>query len=420
MSSRTLTQLRAPSLRATLMLIIPALAAIVGLFYFIVSGRYVTTDNAYIGAQKVLITPEVSGKVVSIKVVEGQLLFPGDELFSIDPTPYRLAAEEAEARIARVKSDFENLKSSGASLRRQIELSHESVAANQADYDRKATLLGSRISTPADVDKSRMTLLAAKTLLEQLQQQEATVRDQLLGDMDLSVDKYPPYMEATVALQRARRDLANTVLRAPIAGVATQVTSIQMGRYLTAGMAVFSIIGTDAVWVEANPKETDLTYMRVNQPVTITVDTFPSRQWRGTVAAISPGTAAQFTILPPQNAAGNWIKIVQRVPLRIEFEPGQDLRRLRSGMSAIVEIDTGRVRRIVSLFGSWTKNEAFRHRAEEYERMRRQFEEEQKKPGYKGLWDKIWDANEWCNAMGRLLGETTSGSPVQEHRQSEK
>ena len=132
------------------------------------------------------------------------------------------------------------------------------------------------------------------------------------------------------------------MLRAPIAGVATQVTSIQMGRYLTAGMAVFSIIGSDNVWIEANPKETDLTYVRAGQPVTITVDAFPSRAWHGTVAAISPGTGAQFAILPPQNAAGNWIKIVQRVPVRIEFDAGQDLRRLRSGMSATVEIDTGR------------------------------------------------------------------------------
>ena len=123
-----------------------------------------------------------------------------------------------------------------------------------------------------------MTLLAAKALLEQLLQQESTVRNQLLGDMDLGIDRYPQYMEATVALQRTRRDLANTVLRAPIAGIATQVTSIQMGRYLTAGMAVFSIIGTETVWVDANPKETDLTYMRAGQPVAITVDAFPSRR----------------------------------------------------------------------------------------------------------------------------------------------
>jgi membrane fusion protein (multidrug efflux system) len=343
---------RTPSLRVTLMVIIPALVAVVGLYFYVVSGRYVTTDNAYVGAQKVLITPEVSGKVLHIAVVEGQQLAPGDELFSIDPEPYRLAAKESEARLARVKTDFDNFKSSAASLAKQIELGRQSVAANEADYDRKVSLLNNRISSPADVDKSRMTLLAAKALLEQLQQQEATVRNQLLGDMDLAIEKFPPFMEATVALQRARRDLGNTVLRAPIAGIATQVTSIQMGRYLTAGMAVFSIIGTETVWVEANPKETDLTYMRPGQPVAITVDAFPSRQWRGTVAAISPGTGAQFAILPPQNAAGNWIKIVQRVPLRIEFEPGQDLQRLRSGMSATVEIDTGHRGRLARLLDS--------------------------------------------------------------------
>jgi len=284
-------------------------------------------------------------------VREGQHVNAGDELMTLDPEPYRLAALETEAKLARVKTDFDTLKSTGSSLAKQIALSRDSIAANQADFDRKTALLSNRISTPADLDRSRMLLLAAKAQLEQLQQQEATVRNQLLGDMDLPIDRYPQYMEATVALQRARRDLANTVLRAPIAGIATQVTSMQMGRYLTAGMAVFSIIGTESVWIEANPKETDLTYMRPGQPVTITVDAFPSREWHGTVAAISPGTGAQFTILPPQNAAGNWIKIVQRVPLRIEFEPGQDVQRLRSGMSATVEIDTRRRRGLSSLVG---------------------------------------------------------------------
>jgi membrane fusion protein, multidrug efflux system len=125
-----------------------------------------------------------------------------------------------------------------------------------------------------------------------------------------------------------------------------------MGRFLTAGMAVFSIIGTDYVWIDANPKETDLTHVRAGQPVAITIDAFPAREWHGRVAAISPGTGAQFAILPPQNAAGNWIKIVQRVPVRIEFDAGQDLRRLRSGMSATVEIDTGRRGRIARMLGS--------------------------------------------------------------------
>jgi membrane fusion protein (multidrug efflux system) len=339
-------------LRTALLLIIPALAAVVALSFYVFSGRYVSTDNAYVGAQKILITPEVSGKVVRIAVTEGQLLQPGDELLAIDDQPYRLAGQEAQAKLDRVKTDFANLKSNFSSLGRQIDLARQSVEATQADYDRKTALLRDRISTPSDLDKSRVALVAAKAQLEQITQQEAVARIQLLGDPQLPIERYPPYMESAAALDRAKRDLANTVLRAPIAGIATQVASIQMGRYLTAGMAVFSIIGTDSMWVDANPKETDLTYVRVGQAVTITVDAFPARQWTGKVAAISPGTGAQFSILPPQNAAGNWIKIVQRVPVRIEFSAGQDLRRLRAGMSAYIEIDTGRQGRIASLFGS--------------------------------------------------------------------
>ena len=340
------------SLRLILLGLIPALVVIVATAFYLLSGRYVSTDNAYIGAEKVLITPEVSGKVVRISVVEGQLLKPGDELLAIDPVSYRLAAQEAQAKLVRVRSDFAALKANLASITTQADLSRQSLAAAQADFDRKNQLLSNRISTPSDVDKSRVALIAAKTQLELLEQQERTLRIQLLDDPGLPIEKYPQFIEATVALERAERDLQNTVLRAPISGVATQVASIQMGRFLTAGTAVFSVISSDNVWIDANPKETDLTNVRRGQPVTITVDAFSDKEWSGTVGAISPGTGAQFAILPPQNAAGNWIKIVQRVPMRIEFAPGQDLRRLRAGMSANVEIDTGRRGRLARLLGS--------------------------------------------------------------------
>ena len=341
-----------PSLRLTLLGLIPALIVVVATAFYLLSGRYVSTDNAYIGAEKVLITPEVSGKVVRISVVEGQFLKPGDELLAIDPVSYRLAAQEARAKLVRVRSDFAALKANLASLTTQAELSRQSLAAAQADFDRKSQLLSNRISTPSDVDKSRVALIAAKTQLELLEQQERTLRIQLLDDANLPIEKYPQFIEATVALERAERDLQNTMLRAPISGVATQVASIQMGRFLTAGTAVFSVISSDNVWIDANPKETDLTNVRRGQPVTITIDAFPDKEWLGAVGAISPGTGAQFAILPPQNAAGNWIKIVQRVPMRIEFAPGQDLRRLRAGMSATVEIDTGRRGRLARLLGS--------------------------------------------------------------------
>jgi membrane fusion protein (multidrug efflux system) len=338
--------------RVLLLGVLPGLLAVLALGLYVMSGRYVTTDNAYVGAQKVLITPEVSGKVVRISVVEGQRLKPGDELLAVDPEPFRLAVADAEAKLASVTTDYQSVRTNLDSLTRQVALSTSNEAAAAADFERKTALLKDRYSAPSDVDKAKMIMLAARAQLEQLRQQESAARNQLRGEPDLPLEKYPPYLAAKVALDRAERDLKNSVLRAPIAGVATQVASIQMGRFLTAGTAVFSMIDVDGAWVDANPKETDLTYVRPGQKVTITVDAFPSKEWHGTVAALSPGTGAQFAILPPQNASGNWVKVVQRVPVRIALDPGSDTRRLAAGMSVYVSIDTGRRGWVASLVGS--------------------------------------------------------------------
>ena len=161
----------------------------------------------------------------------------------------------------------------------------------------------------------------------------------MLGDAGLPIEKYPPYAQAAAALSQAQRDLDHTVLRAPIAGMATQVAAIQMGRYVTAGTPVFSLIDDMRPWVDANPKETDITHLRVGQPVEISVDTFPGRKFRGAVAAVSPGTGAQFAILPPQNATGNFVKVVQRVPVRISWD-GPTADRAPVGSSAEVTVYT--------------------------------------------------------------------------------
>jgi membrane fusion protein (multidrug efflux system) len=173
----------------------------------------------------------------------------------------------------------------------------------------------------------------------------------LLGKPDLPIEQYPPFMQASAALEQAQRDLAHTVLRAPIAGSATQVNSIHLGRYLSAGTPVFSIVDSRRPWVDANPKETDISHLRVGQKVSIDVDTFPDRSFRGTVVAVSPGTGAQFSILPAQNASGNWVKVVQRVPVRIAFDDGEDVSRLRAGMSVYVSIATGHRRTLAGLIG---------------------------------------------------------------------
>lgn len=339
-------------LRMILLVVVPAVAAVAGLGVYLSGGRYISTDNAYVGAQKVLITPDISGKIATVMVTEGRHVAAGDELFSIDPVPFRLAVTQAQSRLASVRSDFATLKTNFDSYQQLVALAEDTVALKQRDVDRKIALVASHAGAPLDVDNAKAALVAAQNQLAQLKQQAANTKNQLLGDPNLAIEQYPPYMQAQAALDQAERDLAHTTLRAPIAGTATQVDNIQLGRYVTAGTPVFSIIDDAAPWVDANPKETDITFLQTGQQVLMDVDAFPGRTFRGTVAAVSPGTGAQFAILPPQNASGNWVKVVQRVPVRIAFASDQDTKDLRSGMSVKVEIDTGRSRSLGKLIGS--------------------------------------------------------------------
>ncbi|HXW19202.1 MAG TPA: HlyD family secretion protein [Roseiarcus sp.] len=192
--------------------------------------------------------------------------------------------------------------------------------------------------------------MQAKQILAFVEQQQQSAAVQLSGDPNAPLEKFPAYIQASAQLDEAERNLRNTEVAAPIAGVATQVPQIQLGRVAQAGTPVFSIINDRDLWIDANPKESELTYVHTGLPVSISVDTFPGRVWRGKVGAIAPGTGAQFAILPPQNASGNWVKVVQRVPLRVEFDPDQDTRDLRAGMSTVIEIDTGRRRSLASLW----------------------------------------------------------------------
>jgi membrane fusion protein (multidrug efflux system) len=310
-----------------------------GIFY-LMGGRYISTDNAYVGAQKVLITPEISGKVIDVKVREGQHVKEGDELFSLDAQPYKIAVLQAESKLADARIAYDNLKTNLASLTQLVELAEKSAELKQKDVDRKSRLVQSQAGSQADVDKAASDMVAAQLQLRYAKQQRDNTLNQLRGDPNLPLEKFPAHEQAKASLDGAQRDLSHTMLRAPITGIATQVDNIQLGRFVSAGGPVFSIIDDSAPWVEANPKETDITYLRVGQKVAIDVDSFPDRAFHGTVQSVSPGTGAQFSILPPQNASGNWVKVVQRVPVRIVFDKDQDLSLLRSGMSVNVEIDT--------------------------------------------------------------------------------
>ncbi len=336
--------------RSILLIVIPAVAAFAGLTFYLMGGRYITTDNAYVGAQKVLITPDVAGKISRVIVTEGQHVNAGYVLFEIDPVPFRLAMTQAESRLATAQTEFANLKTNLKAVGEMAAIARETVQLKRNDVERKSTLLASRSGSAADADTALAGLAAARTQVEQLTQQESQIRNQLLGDPDLPLEKYPAYAQAAAALEQAKRDLDHAVVRAPMAGAATQVDAIQLGRYVSAGTPVFAVMDEDRQWVDANPKETDITFLRVGQKAAVYVDTFPGHTFHGRVVAVSPGTGAQFAILPPQNASGNWVKVVQRVPVRIAIDPDHDIARLRAGMSASVEIDTRRRRTFWSLF----------------------------------------------------------------------
>jgi membrane fusion protein, multidrug efflux system len=339
------------SRRLILLVIVPAIAAIAILAVYLSGGRYMTTDNAYVGAQKVLVTPDISGKIAKIVVREGQRVQVGDVLFEIDAEPFRLALLQAEARLANVRTDHANLLTNDKAVSRMIELAQKTADLKRQDVERKSTLMANRSGSQFDLDSSNAQLVVAQTQVEQLSQQQAGIRNQLLGEPQLPLEKFPPYLQAKAALDQAQRDLNHTTVRAPLAGNATQVDNIQIGRYVNAGTPVLSVIDDAHPWVDANPKETDFTYVALGQPATVIVDAFPNHTFKGRITSLSPGTGAQFAILPPQNASGNWVKVVQRVPIRISFDADENTSKLRAGMSAYVSVDTGRGRSLAGLLG---------------------------------------------------------------------
>ena len=338
--------------RFLLLVVVPLVAAVAGLTLYLNGGRYVTTDNAYVGAQKVLITPDISGKIEKVVVREGQQVSRGDVLFELDPVPFRLAVQQAKANLDQARVAHDSLVRDLQVYGEMKELAQQNAELKRRDVERKSALVKNNYGSQIDLDNASASLVNANSQVEQLHQKIASTLAQLLGKPDLPLEQFPPYSLAKAALDQAQRNLDHTVMRAPLPGVATQVDQIQLGRFIAAGTPVFSIIDISRPWVDANPKESDFTHVAVGQPVTIEVDAFPGHVFKGTVGSLSPGTGAQFAILPPQNAMGNFVKVVQRVPVRIYLDHNdKHVGKLKAGMSAYATIDTGHRRTLAGLFG---------------------------------------------------------------------
>jgi membrane fusion protein, multidrug efflux system len=339
--------LRSPrrrSLRWVLFALLP-LVLVGGAYWYVTGGEVMSTDDAYVNAETVGISTDVSGIVQQIDVAESQHVDKGQTLYRLDSRQFQISLDNARANLAQTALSIESMKQDYERMQSDVAAQKAQVALDQVTYDRNASLVGTGAVSRATYDQARFTLEAGKGKLESLRQQAAVQLAKLGGNPDIPTRQHPLFLQAQARVDEAQRQLDDTVVKAPFTGIVTQVSAIAPGKYLAASTTAFYLIAAEHVWVDATPKETELTYVRPGQPVTITVDTYPGADWHGVIQSISPAAAQQFSLLPAQNTSGNWVKVVQRIPLRVRVDTtGKGLPTLRAGMSVVVDVDTDHAR----------------------------------------------------------------------------
>jgi len=319
---------------------VPAILLAVGAWLWLTSGRYISTDNAYVQQDRVTITSNVSGRIVEAAVKANDPVAAGAVLFRIDPEPYRIALEGAEAALSS-RLQVDQLRTAYQQAQTEEKIAADDVGFKQKTFDRQQGLLAKGVSSQASFDAAENDLHNAEQALSQAQQRTQAALAALGNDPTVETDKHPLVQAALAKRDQAQLDLKNTEIDAPADGIVAQAERLQVGQYVTVGTPVLAIVENGNSWVEANFKETDLAAMKVGDKATVDVDAYPGKTFSGVVDSIGAGTGAEFSLLPAQNATGNWVKVVQRVPVKIRFtEPVKDVP-LRIGLSASVEVDTG-------------------------------------------------------------------------------
>jgi membrane fusion protein (multidrug efflux system) len=302
----------------------------------------VETDNAYVKADVGVVSAEVAGPINSVHVRENQRVKAGDVLFTIDERPFNVALDRANAQLSAIDDFVESTKASYRQALEQLALARTNAAYEQHELDRLIALAERKLASDIDVDEARHKRDVANQEIQLAERTLDQIRARLGGDLDRPVTEQAAYLAAKSVRDAAALDLEHTVVRAPLDGIASKVPTV--GQYVQPGAPTMTVVADHDMWIEANYKETDLTHVAVGQPVDIHLDTYPDHRWRGRVESISQATGAEFSVIPAQNATGNWVKVTQRITVRIAIEMRADDPALRAGMSAIVDIDTGHER----------------------------------------------------------------------------
>jgi membrane fusion protein (multidrug efflux system) len=334
-SSRPLRQ----RLRLPLMLAGPIVVLIAGSWWYLTSGRYVSTDDAYVQAARRMVSTDISGRVVAIAVRDNERVTPGQLLFRLDDRPYRIAVEEATAQLAAARLQVEALKATYRQKAADSAGAEETLAYQQRQFERQRQLATSGVASHSVFDQVQNAMAVARQRVASAQSDIANVLAQLGGEPDIPVDRHPSVQRAQAALDKAELELSYTNVRAHENGIVTKVEQLQVGSYVSASVPVFAIV-SDRIWIEANFKETELTYMRPGQSATVEIDTYPGIVFDAKVVSLSPGTGLTFSLLPPENATGNWVKVVQRLPVRLALERYDPNLLLHAGLSVSVDVDT--------------------------------------------------------------------------------
>lgn len=334
-------------LRLPLMIAGPVVLLLVCTYLYFFGGRYESTDDARVRAARVDVSANIAGRVIEVAVRGNQAVHRGDLLFKLDDAPQRIAVAEAEADLGNARLQVQSLKATYRQREADLTSARETLLYRRSEQERQERLRAKGIASQAQYDAALHARENAEQSHSSAQQQLAAALAELDGNPNIAPEKHPSVMAAQAKLDRARLGLSYTIVTAPQDGIVAKMDGLQVGNYINASQPVFTLV-TNNVWVEANFKEVQLAHMRPGQSATVEIDALPGREFKANVVSLSPGTGSEFSALPAENATGNWVKIVQRVPVRLKLEDGHVAGELQSGLSAVVTVDTGAKHRVVA------------------------------------------------------------------------